>query len=379
MINSLKKIVKPHYKTLNRIEILADNIIHNINYLYTLQEQAELFPVLKSNAYGHGLKEMAQILNKTRVKMLAVDSFPEAQIIYKNFKGKVLILNEMPLKAYRYCRPKRTEFVVYNAKTLKFLAKKFASRAKIHLFLNTGMNREGIDDLESFIEENFKYLSRVNVSGFCSHLAESNNPDSDFNAYQEENFWNGLEILNKYKIYPKWIHLGNSATLFSFKNPRLNAFRPGLAIYGYESLGESLERDNLKPALRLFSQVSAIHNIKEGDKVSYNNSFIASQDSKIALIPFGYTEGLDTRFSNCAKFLFSNEKEVFWAEIAGKVAMNLSCLNCGNREVQVGDEVNLISELKDLDNSVENLSKKIGISPYELLVKLNANIKRVII
>ena len=59
--------------------------------------------------------------------------------------------------------------------------------------------------------------------------------------------------------------------------------------------------------------------------------------------------------------------------------MNLSCLNCGNREVQVGDEVNLISELKDLDNSVENLSKKIGISPYELLVKLNANIKRVII
>ncbi|HOZ53431.1 MAG TPA: alanine racemase [bacterium] len=384
MIESLKRILKPKYQTLNKIEILKDNLIHNLNYLYSLQEQAEMFPVLKSNAYGHGLKEISKILDKTRVKMVAVDSFPEAQIVYKYFSKDLLILNEMPLKAYKYSKFKRTEFVVYNQETLRYLAKKFGKKIKIHLFLNTGMNREGIDNLEKFVNDNLKYIEEVNITGFCSHLSESDNPDSDFNKKQEELFLLGLETLNKYKIYPKWIHLGNSGGVFLLKNKRLNSFRPGLSFYGYSPFNSpndffNSQIANLKPALRVFSTITSIHKVKTGERVSYSNSFRAEQDISIATIPFGYFEGLDRRLSNCAKFLFTNKNNAFWAKIAGNICMNLTCINCLDREVKLGDEIKLISEIKDMDNSIENLSKKIDIINYEMLIRLNNSIKRIII
>lgn len=382
MIEFLREIIKPKYQTLNKIEIIKDNLIHNLNYLYSLQEQAEMFPVLKSNAYGHGLKEVSSILNKTRVKMIAVDSFPEAQIVYKNFSRNVLILNEMPLKAYRYCQLKRTEFVVYNQETLKYLAKKFGKKVKIHLFLNTGMNREGIDDLKNFIDNNLKYLEKVEISGFCSHLAEADNINSDFNKKQEENFLLGLEILNQYKIYPKWIHLGNSGGVFLLKNNRLNAFRPGLSFYGYNPFSDNVSSklaSSLKPALRVISTIIAVHRLRAGQRVSYGHSFEADQDLNLAIIPFGYSEGLDEKLSNCAKFLFTNKNEVFWGKIAGKVCMNLVCINCLDKEIVIGQGVKLISEIGKLDNSIENLSKKMAHSSYETLVRLNSNIKRIVI
>ena len=122
MIQFIKQLIKPKYDTLNVVKIKADNLLANFNYLSSLQERAEIFPVLKSNAYGHGLKEVCQILDKSKAKMLAVDSYPEAQIAYKYFKGKVLIIGEMPLKAYSYTKINRSEFVVYSSDLLKYLA-----------------------------------------------------------------------------------------------------------------------------------------------------------------------------------------------------------------------------------------------------------------
>jgi alanine racemase len=368
MIDLIKKIIKPKYQALNEIEILGKNILDNLDYLSSLQKQAEMFPVLKSNAYGHGLKEVCQILNKSNIKMLAVDSFPEAQIVYKNFKGDVLIMGEMPIGAYKYCKKKRT---------------RFGKKIKIHLFLNTGMNREGIDDLESFINNNRKYLEKVEVSGFCSHLAEADNTDSPFNKKQETKFFEGLEILHKNKIYPKWVHLGNSAGVFNLKNKVFTAFRPGIALYGHNPFKEQdksfVVASNLKPALRLYSTIVSVHKLKTGDRVSYNDNFRLEEDSNIAIIPFGYFEGLDRRFSNCAKFLFNKNSDIFWAKVAGNVCMNLSCINCMNREISIGDKVQIISEINNMENSINNLSNKIEIINYEMLIRLNSNIKRKII
>jgi len=146
MINFFRQLLKPKYETLNKIEIDAKKIIANFNYLKEQQGSAEIFPVLKSNAYGHGLKELCLILNHTAAPMVIVDSFPEAQIAWRYFKRKVLILGEMPFKAYSYCDFKRIEFVIYNSETLKYLSG-YGKRAKVHLFINSGMNREGIKNI----------------------------------------------------------------------------------------------------------------------------------------------------------------------------------------------------------------------------------------
>ncbi|MDI3496503.1 MAG: alanine racemase [Patescibacteria group bacterium] len=377
MINFLRKIIKPKYNTLNRIEIDAEKIVANFNYLKSLQPEAELFPVLKANAYGHGLKEICEVLNYTDAKMIAVDSYPEAQIAYKYFKGQVLIIGEMPQRVYNYCKLKRTEFVIYNSETLKYVSR-FKKKAKIHLFINSGMNREGIKDIVQFVSENKAYLDKVEVSGICSHFSRADSR-SLFNSSQEDVFLDALDKLRSLGYFPRWIHLGNSAAIFWSDNRLLTAFRPGLALYGYNPLSyENEMTQNLQPALEIYSQIVSLQKIAPGESVSYGDSYQAQQSTQIAIIPFGYYEGLDRRLSNEAQFLvFANTE--FMAKIAGKVCMNLSCLDVGQEEVNLGDEVQIISNHKEALNSVENISSILDTIPYEFLVKLQPSIRRVLI
>jgi len=377
MLNFLRKLIKPKYKTLNIIEINAQNIIANFNFLKGLQESAELFPVLKSNAYGHGLREVCRILNKTSAPMVAVDSFPEAQIVYRYFKRKVLILGEMPLRAYRYCRFKRTEFVVYNEETLRYLSR-FGKKVHIHLFVNSGMNREGIKDLDIFIGRNRKYLEKMEVAGLCSHLASADE-DSSLNEKQEEKFMADLDILRSAGFFPRWVHLGNSAALFRLDNKLLTAYRPGLALYGYDPFFDEQEDSPLKPALEIFSHIISIQNLQPGETVSYNETYQINKPTRVVIIPFGYFEGLSRRLSNKAEFLVQSDSGDFWAPVAGNVCMNLTCLDVGQRMVRVGDVVKVVSaDVRD-PNSIFGLAELMGVIPYEFLVKIQANIRRELI
>lgn len=377
MLDFLRRLRRPKYDSLNRIEIDAKNIVDNYNILKDLQKEAEIFPVLKSNAYGHGLKETCQILNQTAAKMVVVDSYPEAQIAYKYFKGKVLILGEMPLKAYKYAKLKRTEFVVYNESTLRYLSR-YGKKTKIHLFVNTGMNREGIKDINAFIEENKKYLDKVSINGLCSHFAVADGR-SILNSSQEDKLMDDLTILRSAGYFPKWVHIGNSAAVFWNDNKLLTAFRPGLAVYGYCSLSKEDENTKkLKPALEAYSQVVSLQEVEVGETVSYGEDFKADKATQIAVMPFGYFEGLDRRLSNKAKFvIYGNEP--FDAQVAGRVCMNLTCLDAGAENVQIGDEVQVISKNNEDLNSVENIASIMDTIPYEFLVALDRNMRRFII
>lgn len=373
----IRRLFKPKYETLNRIEIDAAKIVANFNYLKELQPEAEIFPVLKSNAYGHGLKEVAKILNKTSAKMVVVDSYPEAQMVYRFFKGRVLILGEMPLGAYRYAKLKRTEFVVYNETTLRFLAR-FGKKAKVHLFINSGMNREGIKDINKFILDNTSYLNKVEVSGLCSHLASADSR-SIMNSAQENVFLEALDALRTAGYFPRWIHLGNSASVFWSDNKLLTAFRPGLALYGYDPFVDGEEAAApLRPALEVFSRVVSVQDLAANESVSYNETYRSYKNVRIAAMPFGYYEGLDRRLSNRAEFLvFGHER--FFAKVAGRICMNLTSLDAEERDIQVGDEVQVVSSDPGSSNSVVNLSNIMETIPYEFLVKLQPNIRRLVI
>ncbi len=375
MMDFLRRLIKPKYDTLNLMEIDAPKLLANFSLLKNIHPEAEIFPVLKSNAYGHGLKEVCQILNSSAALMVAVDSYPEAQVVYQYFHGRVLILGEMPHRAYNYCDFNRTEFVVYNKETLHYLAK-FGKKVKIHLFFNSGMNREGIKNFSDFLTEEKKYLDQVEISGFCSHLASAET-DSALNKIQEDNFLEALKNLQALGFSPRWIHLGNSAGIFTLRNRMLTAYRPGLSFYGYSPFFEDREdTKNLQPALQVFSRLISMQNIKKGESVSYNESFRADKDTRIGIIPFGYFEGLNRRLSNQAKLLVINGQGGFLAQLAGKVCMNLSCLEIGEYKAKIGDNVLIISNDKKAPNSLANLSRLADILPYELLVELQSSIRK---
>ncbi len=128
----------------------------------------------------------------------------------------------------------------------------------------------------------------------------------------------------------------------------------------------------------MFSRVVSVQSLRANESVSYNETYRAPEATKIATIPFGYFEGLDRRLSNKAEFLVLGEQK-FWARIAGRVCMNLSSLEIKNNDVKIGDTVKLISSNPDDPNSVANLAGLMGTISYELLVKIQANIRRFII
>jgi alanine racemase len=385
LIDRIKKILAPKYPTLNRIEIFSLNLLDNLKYLQSLQQSSQMIPVLKANAYGHGLKEVATILNNSLVKRVAIDSFPEAQIVNRYFKGKALIIGEMPLEAYNYINWRKTEVVVYNLETLKKISQ-FGKRANIHLFYNSGMNREGIKDLNSFLVKAEKYLEKVKVVGFCSHLMSAEEDNNYLNREQSESFFHGLDLLKKFNFKPELIHLGNSSAIFSIQDKRLNAFRVGLNFYGYNIFSETskfkqLADQNLKPALRVVSRVVAIQELRAGEVVSYNGTYQAKKKEKIVIVPFGYYEGLDWMLSNShLKVQLNKREEVTDLENIARISMNLSNwrLLSNNVSINIGDEIVLISEKKNNLNSVMNIAKLTAKIPYEVLIRLNINIRRVI-
>lgn len=377
MINFLRQFLKPKYETLNSIEISKENILDNFKVLQENQKEAAIFPVLKSNAYGHGLKEICQILNDSDAPMVAVDSFPEAQVAYRYFKRKVLILGEMPPRVYSYCKLKRTEFCVYNQSSLEALAS--LGKAKIHLFINSGMNREGIKDLQKFLADNKNLLKKVTVVGLCSHLLAAEE-GGDSNNRQLAVFLDSLKILREAGYDPKWIHLGNSAGIFTIKDENLTAFRSGLALYGYSPLSKNspdyYKTEALKPALSLTSTIISLQDLEIGETVSYNGIYMAEHKTKIAVIPFGYYEGLPRKLSGRATFMLKKDEATLPVKIAGNVCMNLTCLDLGDLDGEIGDKIEIISTTKDQPNSLANLALLSDKIIYELLVGLQSNIRR---
>ncbi len=385
IIDNLKNLIKPKYPTLNRLEIVADNLISNLKFLQNVNNDLEIIPVLKANAYGHGLREVAKILNKTKLKRVAVDSFPESQIVNRYFKGKVLLIGEMSSQSYSYLSFKNTEIVVYNLETLKSLSK-YGKKIKVHLFYNSGMNREGIKDIRIFIDEAKKYLNKVTVFGFCSHLASAED-DESLNKIQIENFLKALNYLRENNFDPKIIHLGNSAGIFTAKDKRLNAARVGLSFYGYHSFNKSsiyynlLER-NLKPALRVVSKIVSVYHLNTNEIVSYNSFYkIKNDNTQIITIPFGYCEGLSFSLlgSNYKAYIIKNNKLID-VELVGRVSMNLSSwrvLSC--EKIEVGDELIIVSDNKKDYNNMLNLSKNSQTIIYETLIRFKENIRRIVI
>ena len=140
-----KKIFRPKLQAMNTISIYKSHILHNMGYLQSFHPHASLFPVLKSNAYGHGLEQMTKILESYPTPYLVVDSLPEYFLARKFTKKKFLLLGETLPTNYKEVDFNRVTFAVYNQTTIEHLLK-LKKHCTGHLFLNTGMNREGIDN-----------------------------------------------------------------------------------------------------------------------------------------------------------------------------------------------------------------------------------------
>ncbi|MFH0863747.1 MAG: alanine racemase [Candidatus Gottesmanbacteria bacterium] len=360
MLDIASRLFGNIYTPLNRIRLSEKNLQANYHYLSSLNPQIQVAPVLKSNAYGHGLTLIAKMIDKLHPPLICVDSLYEA---YELFKLQI----NTPILIIGYVNPENLaikslpfSYAVFDEKTLREIIK-YQPQAKIHIFVDTGMHREGItiNQLPDFLANIKKYKN--NIEGLMSHLA-SNNEE------QFTNFDRAQEIINNFDIKPKWIHLLNSSGLLHCKNfphHKLgNLCRTGIALY------------DTKPVLKLVSQLVQIKKINKGDKIGYDCTFTAKKDMTIGILPIGYNDGVDRRLSNIGKVLIG--KQV--CPIIGRVSMNITTIDISKvNSPKIGQEVVVYSDNPKDVNSIDNVAKIIGTIPYEILIHLHPSIRREVV
>ena len=374
---SIRDWFKPNIEPMNRIYISKSALLHNYQYLQSLKPGTELFPVIKSNAYGHGIDNILDIYKWLPIKYIVVDSFPEYNIVRRHSNFNILLLWETLPVNYKEFNIERTTFCVYNLETLQTLAK-LNKKLKIHLFLNTWMTREWIDaDLLPNALEFLKECPKIAIEWVMSHLYSSNSMDIEKQVDAFKMMY--AQILDYWHI-PTYRHIWASAWLLKLRDDFLNAYRPGLALYGYNPLSEE-DSDfdlwkKLKPALSLSSVVTAINSVPYNEWVSYDpqRKQLEKEDKITITVPFGYAEWMPRAVREKIEIKHEN-----WnLHQIGNVFMNMSCYQW-NEKILIGDEVVLLDEDQNYSASVSGWARVAETIPYEILVRLDKGIRREIV
>lgn len=375
MLDLLKRVVRrKSYKPLNKIEISKRNLVNNLKFIRSLNKDIAIAPVLKSNAYGHGITLVAKVLDELNCPFLCVDSIFEAyQLLNAKIKTPILIMgyvdpSNLTIKDLPF------SYVVWDFSQALEIAK-YQKQAKFHIFVDTGMNREGVklEELEELLLK-FKNTPELRVEGLMSHLAiyTHNEP---YPKLQIENYQKALEISRGVGINVKWVHPAQSGGLLNkYYNVDANMVRSGIAMYGIDR--ENISKGHLKPILSLKTKIIQIKQISKGTRVGYDSTFEAKKDVVVGVLPIGYNDGVDRRLSNLGVV----EVDGVFCPIIGRISMNVTTIDITEvKRPSLGQEVIIFSMDSKDPNSFENAAKLCQTIPHDLLVGLTPSMRREIV
>ena len=334
--------------------------------------------VIKDNSYGLGIENILPILLENKCDYFAVAYIEEAVKIQKvlenlklknqNNKIKVMTLNYVKPENVEYAIKNNIELTVFNFSQLldylKILDDFFENTTlKIHIKVNSGMNRLGFDENEilELVEIIKKYeinflnnksknktsKNRLEIISIFSHISDAENQVETEN--QVEKYERILRIFDENNIKYQYKHLQASPLLFKYGQKYNYDFaRVGMALYGMEPLSYDV---GLLDVITVKSQIINIRNVKKNDKISYGGKGIVKQDSKIGIIAIGYAHGLQKQIENSreAYVLINGQK----AKVIGEICMDMIFVNLTDIEnVEVNDEVVIVGSQKNIENGI---------------------------
>ena len=362
--------------------INLNNLKHNIKEIKNYYNDYKYYiGVVKANAYGHG-DRIAKTLEESVINYLAVSSLEEAISVRKHTK--------LPILCFGYINPQDIDKVIENNITLSIISYeyykellKLNKKIKVHLKINSGMNRFGIKD-KNQVKEIVETLknSNIELEGIYTHLATSGVSDTYYD-YQIKKFEELTSLINLNNI--KIVHIFNSLSLARHKKlPYTNGVRLGLMMYGFTyNIGKTnfinkLKRRlklrfikiskitltnnlNLKKVLSLHSEVININQVKEGEFVGYNAKYIAPYDMHVAIIPIGHADGINNNY----KHVVINNKIY---DIIG-ICMDYIMVKV-DKQVKLHDKVDLICDKITIGSIAKNDS------PHHILVSISNRVNR---
>ncbi len=333
--------------------------------------------IIKANAYGHGMLEVANELIELGVDYFGVAFLEEGIFLRENgILTPILVMGGINVEQI-------PEFLKYDidittsspdkTDAINKTAGSLGKKAKVHIKIDTGMERLGVHwyNAEKFIEETYN-SENIIVEGIFSHFAKSDS-DREFTELQISRFDKIIDLTEKKFLPKKYVHCANSAGIINFKNSHYNMVRPGIMLYGYSDLPDDLNGE-LMPLMTLLTKVSYFKVIPPETGVSYDHTYVSDRQTRIVTLPIGYGDGYNRLLSNRGEVIIRCRKY----PVVGNVCMDQMMVDLGSEGVAFnGDDV-LVFGRHDADElRLEELCAKIGTIPYEILTMISGRVPRI--
>ena len=353
--------------------ISKENLVHNINYIKKyVGDNVNIMPVVKADAYGHGVAQICKILSEYGIKGFCVALLSEVVHIRKNnIDSQILHLGSIEHKFDSILLDKNLILTINNEQDVLFLdkiGKMNNHQFKVHIKIDTGMTRLGIlkEDIKTIKDSLYK-SNFLNLEGVYTQLSSADENDQSSTVLQRNRFIEISDYLCSYFDTIKFKHLTPSAGLLKDKENHFNMVRPGLSLYGISNVSDF---HPLKPVLCLKAPVCLIKNVKKGSDIGYNRTFTNKNDMKVAIIQVGYADAVPLEFSNNGYVEYEGKK----LNILGKVSMDLICVCIDGVGIKKGDKVTVYGgELTRLETLLKN---KVS-TPYSILTGITSRVKRI--
>jgi len=373
------------------VEIKREAFKHNLaQFRKIVGPRVRLMAVVKSNAYGHGMIEVAKIALKEGADWLGVINLDEAlELRQAKIKAPIFILSYWDISEIRekFVQISDCDFPVYTleqAKILSKLAQKIKRKANIHIKIDTGASRIGILPEEAVgFAKYVKKLPDLNIRGIFTHYAASESKNQSYTNWQTERFKKVLKDLEASGTSIPLAHAGCSASTIANPNTFFDMVRIGIGMYGLWPSGEIRElvrrrkiKINLKPALSWKTKIIQVKNVAKNTFIGYDCTYRTKKKTKIAVLPIGYWDGYDRLLSNSGQVLVHGKH----CPIRGRICMNLTMVDVsGLANIKTGDEVVLVGSQGKERIRVEEIAHKTGTINYEVVTRINPLIPRIYI
>ncbi len=341
---------------------------------------SKVMAVVKADAYGHGAVPVAKAAIGAGAAWLGV-AMPEEAVCLRaeGIACPILVLGPIA--------PEQAELVaihrldqclsdVSQADALDRAARKHGRVLSLHLKVDTGMGRVGVRPAEARrVAEKIRAFPSLHLVGLMTHFAEAEADDHAFAHEQLARFAEACQGLAAAGIPMPIRHAANSAGLLFLPESHLDLVRPGIMLYGCHPRGRDRAEDApLRPALRLRTAISQLHDALRGESVSYGRTFIAPRDMRVATLPVGYADGVGRLLSNKGQVLIRGRR----APILGRICMDMMMADVtGVGDARVGDEAVLIGRQGTEAISADEVAELQGTISYEVLSRIGTRVPRV--
>ena len=355
------------------VEINLENAAYNMRQIRkNTPDGTKLLAVVKADAYGHGSVMLAPTLLASGADMLGVASIDEGvDLRQAKINCDILVLGAVPVWAVESAVKADLTVAIFSKEHLEACRQAFKRtgiQPKVHVKLDTGMNRIGVSTQEAvdFINQvrNAEYLD---FGGIFTHLA---NAEIREKTKIQIDRWNS--VISQINTEGLTLHILNTAGAMCYDVPNSNMRRAGIAIYGlYPDLPDDgvIKKADLKPLMSLKGRIVNIHEAKDGEGVSYGHTFTAHGTRKIATVPLGYADGIPRGLSNKISASL-NGKDV---PQVGNITMDQMMFDITEVDANLGDVVTLLDE----NHSIDKWAKILGTINYELTCRLKVRLPRV--